>query len=83
VRKACSSPTFHLADLTNWNTAIDQPWLQPRSASPNAAVDLPFISPVCTTTSGRFRRCRVVSPSSGIVVGCPCGMSTCPPSSGS
>src|SRR6185503_11262265 len=58
---------------------IDQPWFQPRRARPNAAVDLPFISPVWTISSGRLRRWRVVSPSSGTLVTWPCGMS--PPSS--
>ena len=43
---------------------IGQPWFQARSAIPNAAVDLPLPAPVCTTSSGRLRRCRVVSPSS-------------------
>ena len=69
ARNAASSPTRHLALLTNWNTPIGQPWFQARSASPNAAVDFPFMSPVCTISSGRLRRCRVVRPSSGTVVG--------------
>src|SRR5919112_5404558 len=42
---------------------------------PNAAVDFPFISPVCTISSGRLRRWRVVRPSSGTATGCPFGMS--------
>jgi hypothetical protein len=50
---------------------MPQPWFQPRSARPNAAVDFPFIGPVCTMSSGRFRRCLVVSPSSGTVSGMP------------
>lgn len=53
---AFSSPTFHFADLTNWNTPIGQPWFQARSASPKAAVDLPLPGPVWTNTSGRLRR---------------------------
>ncbi len=56
TRSAFSSPTFHFADLTNWNTPMGHPWFQARSASPKAAVDLPFPMPVCTTTSGRFLR---------------------------
>jgi len=71
---ADSSPVFHLALLTNWYTTIGQPWFQARSASPNAAVDLPFISPVCTTISARLRRCLVVSPSSGTARGLPWGI---------
>ncbi len=71
---ASSSPTFHFADFTNWNTPIDQPWFQARSAVPKAAVDLPFISPVCTTSSGRVRRCRVESPSFGVTGTWPCGI---------
>ena len=69
ARNAVSSPTRHFADFTNWNTPIDQPCAHPRSASPNAAVDLPFISPVCTTSSGRLRRWRVVRPSAGTATG--------------
>ena len=42
-----------------------QPWFHPRKARPNAAVDFPLPSPVCTMSSGRLRRWRVVSPSSG------------------
>src|SRR3712207_6142307 len=42
---------------------------------PNAAVDLPFISPVWTASSGRLRRCRVVRPSCGVTATCPCGTS--------
>ncbi len=53
---------------------IGQPCVQPRSASPKAAVDLPLPMPVWTTTRGRLRRCRVVSPSSGTTAGCPCGI---------
>lgn len=53
---ARSSPTFHFADLTNWNTPTGQPWFQARSASPNAAVDLPLPGPVCTIVNGRLRR---------------------------
>src|SRR5699024_11393482 len=71
VSKAVCSPRRHLADLTNWNTATDQPWFQLRSASPKAEVDLPLPSPVLTITSGRLRRWRVVSPSSGMYAGCP------------
>src|SRR5690606_19073338 len=74
-RSARSSPVRHFADLTNWNTPIGQPWFHARSAMPNAAVDFPLPGPVCTITSGRFRRCRVVSPSSGITGGLPCGIS--------
>src|ERR1700761_6292214 len=51
-----------------------QPWFQPRSAMPNAAVDFPFMSPVWTMSSGRLRRCFVVSPSSGTLCGTPCGI---------
>ena len=69
---AVCSPIRHLADLTNWKTPIDQPWFQPRSASPNAAVDLPLPSPVWTINNGRLRRCRVVSPSVGTCSGLPC-----------
>src|SRR5690606_28823061 len=47
TRSARSSPTFHFADLTNWNTPTGQPWFQARSASPKAAVDLPLPTPVC------------------------------------
>src|SRR5215210_3880816 len=42
---------------------------------PNAAVDLPFISPVWTASSGRLRRCRVLSPSSGTTSTLPWGIS--------
>ena len=69
TRSARSSPTRHLADLTNWKTPIDQPWVQPRSASPNAAVDFPLPSPVWMINNGRLRRCRVVSPSAGTCSG--------------
>src|SRR3954449_1335675 len=55
---------------------MGQPWFQARMAMPNAAVDLPFISPVWTASSGRFRRCRVLSPSSGTTATCPFGMSS-------
>ena len=47
---------------------------QARNAKPKAAVVFPLPSPVCTTTSGRARRCRVVRPSSGATAGCPCGI---------
>src|SRR6202021_1579251 len=53
---------------------MPQPWFQPPSARPNAAVDFPFIAPVWTISSGRFLRCLVVSPSSGTVCGTPCGI---------
>ena len=56
---------FHLGLLVNWNTPMGQPADQARRARPNAAVDLPLPSPVCTISSGWARRCRVVSPSSG------------------
>src|SRR4051812_29993435 len=72
---ACSSPTRHLPLLTNWYTATGSPAFQARSAVPNAAVDLPFMSPVLTTSSGRCRRCFVVSPSSGMSVGWASGIS--------
>src|SRR5689334_23213710 len=72
------SPMRHLADFTNWKTPMLKPWFQPRIASPKAAVDFPLPGPVCTMSSGRLRRSRVVSPSSGIVVGTPCGMSAPP-----
>ena len=71
---AVCSPIRHLADLTNWKTPIDQPWFQPRSASPNAAVDFPLPSPVWMINNGRLRRCRVVSPSSGTCSGWPSGI---------
>ncbi len=64
----------HLADFTNWKTPTFQPWFQLRMARPNAAVDFPLPSPVCTISSGRLRRWRVVSPSSGTTSGCPLGM---------
>src|SRR5699024_10382249 len=75
-RKTSSSPTFHLALLTNWKTPIEKPWFHPRSAIPNAAVDFPFPVPVCTAVMGRLRRCRVVRPSSGTESGSsfPCAM---------
>ena len=68
------SPIFHLADFTNWNTPMSQPWFHARIASPNAAVDFPLPGPVCTMTSGRLRRWRVLSPSSGTISGCPLGI---------
>jgi hypothetical protein len=56
VVNAVSSPTRHFALFTNWNTAIEKPASQARSASPKAAVDFPLHSPVCTISSGRSRR---------------------------
>ena len=70
-RNAASSPTFHFALLTNWNTAMEKPWFQARNAMPNAAVDLPLPAPVCTASSGALRRARVLSPSSGMPIGWP------------
>ena len=55
-----------------------QPWFQPRRARPKAAVDFPLPSPVWTISSGRLRRCRVLSPSSGTTSGCPWGMLASP-----
>ncbi len=71
---AVCSPIRHLADLTNWKTPTDQPWFQPRRASPKAAVDFPLPSPVWMISSGRLRRCRVVSPSAGTWSGWPSGI---------
>ncbi len=50
--RAFSSPTFHLADFTNWNTPIGQPWFQARSAMPKAAVDFPCRRP-CAPSPAR------------------------------
>ena len=66
---ALSSPTFHLALLTNWKTATLIPAFQARIAIPNAAVDLPLPAPVCTASTGWVRRERVVNPSSGTIAG--------------
>ena len=69
ARSAVCSPMRHFADFTNWKTPMSQPWFQARMARPNAAVDFPLPSPVWTISSGRLRRWRVVSPSSGTTSG--------------
>ncbi|CAM5325944.1 hypothetical protein SCALM49S_05387 [Streptomyces californicus] len=53
---AFSSPTFHFADFTNWNTPIGHPWFHARSARPKAAVRPPLPTPVWTNRRGRLRR---------------------------
>src|ERR1700688_4129414 len=66
---AFCSPTFHFSDLRNWITHTFQPRATARSTVPNAAVDLPFPSPVLTiTTDGAFLVARagaLVGTSSG------------------
>src|SRR5688500_5436858 len=50
-RRTRSSPTCHFPDLRNWTTLTGQPRATRRTTMPNPAVDLPFPSPVFTTTS--------------------------------
>src|SRR5262249_858704 len=74
ARSADSSPVFHLALFTNWYTTIGQPWFHARSVSPNAAVDLPFISPLSTTTTPPFPLCAgalALTPPSSTTIGSP------------
>ena len=81
--KACSSSAIraHLR-RRGIKAAIPEPADQARSAIPNAAVDLPLPSPVCTASTGCTRRSRVVSPSSGTSATWPCGIRPPPPSRG-
>ena len=52
----------------------DRPALVPAAQrQPEGGGRLALHLPVCTSSSGRLRRWRVVSPSSGTAVGCPCG----------
>src|SRR5690554_3853063 len=55
-RAIFSSPTFHSPDFRNWITATFQPRASARIIVPNAAVDLPFPSPVLTITKEGARR---------------------------
>ncbi len=51
-----SSPTCQSPDFRNWTTATFHSRAMARIMMPNAAVDLPFPSPVLTTTTERAAR---------------------------
>ena len=59
------------AELARARAAAGADCAKAGRARPKAAVDLPLPTPPWTTTSGRLRRCRVVSPSSGVTGVCP------------